>query len=371
MARTNLILALCTCAGAVPGFGIAQEGFLQKLSPTSEGAIKFGLFYDSVEQGTVSVAYDQKEIFGTDDHFILEAARSAHSTAVNVSSEDADIFESIWSRRFSFASKTYDANSSILRDFEFGSQDFGLSFSRPVAQNITVTISAGLSNLDFSDSADLPLSYVNSNVLQNDEIRTVFGKFSAKFVTLQGETLPMSGSALFASAEIGRASDIDYLLTRVAAEHFIPLKDRFFTRLRMGASAGFAQGDEFPFNKNSFAGGAGSVRGYTANSLGPFSQLENTGTDAAVGGRYALTTAAEFGMVFGPEKSVAAFVFLDAGNASDAKSDLKPSNLAKSRGIGLRWQSPLGPLEMSYAQAISPSNPNLTDEVQLSFGRVF
>jgi len=45
--------------------------------------------------------------------------------------------------------------------------------------------------------------------------------------------------------------------------------------------------------------------------------------------------------------------------------------LEHSRGIGIRWKSPLGPIDASYAKAINPSNPNLIEEFQISLGSFF
>ncbi|MCG2585036.1 autotransporter assembly complex family protein [Massilia sp. TS11] len=91
------------------------------------------------------------------------------------------------------------------------------------------------------------------------------------------------------------------------------------------------------------AGGDGSVRGYGYQQLGV-----RDGT-AIVGGRYLLVGSAEYQYWFDPPWGMA--VFYDAGNAGDVYKELKPR---AGYGVGLRWKSPVGPINVdaAYGQAI-------------------
>jgi translocation and assembly module TamA len=91
------------------------------------------------------------------------------------------------------------------------------------------------------------------------------------------------------------------------------------------------------------AGGDQSVRGYG------YQQLGVREGDAIVGGRYLLTGGAEYQYWFRPPWGVAFFV--DAGNAADKVKDLKPEF---GYGVGARWRSPVGPInvDLAYGQAV-------------------
>ena len=91
------------------------------------------------------------------------------------------------------------------------------------------------------------------------------------------------------------------------------------------------------------AGGDQSVRGYGYQQLGV--QEGN----AIVGGRYLLTAGAEYQYWFRPPWDVA--VFYDAGNAGDKFSDLHPKS---GYGVGARWRSPVGPInvDVAYGHAV-------------------
>jgi translocation and assembly module TamA len=70
---------------------------------------------------------------------------------------------------------------------------------------------------------------------------------------------------------------------------------------------------------------------------------------AITGGRYLLTASAEYQYWFKPPWGAA--VFVDAGNAADNFKDLKPK---VGYGVGARWRSPVGPInvDVAYGKAV-------------------
>jgi translocation and assembly module TamA len=90
------------------------------------------------------------------------------------------------------------------------------------------------------------------------------------------------------------------------------------------------------------AGGDQSVRGYAYQELGVKE------ASATVGGRYLATASVEYQYWFKPPWGAA--VFYDAGNAADRLSDLRPK---VGYGVGARWRSPAGPInvDVAYGQA--------------------
>jgi translocation and assembly module TamA len=91
------------------------------------------------------------------------------------------------------------------------------------------------------------------------------------------------------------------------------------------------------------AGGDQSVRGYAYQELG----VPVNG--ATTGGRYLATASAEYQYWFKP--SYGAAIFYDAGNAGDTVSALHPKS---GYGIGARWKSPVGPInvDVAYGHAV-------------------
>ncbi len=100
--------------------------------------------------------------------------------------------------------------------------------------------------------------------------------------------------------------------------------------------------DEIPSSIRYYAGGATSVRGYAYQSLGP------TNDDGdAIGARRLLVGSIEYEHYFGDRWGVA--LFADAGNALENFSD----DLEQGAGFGLRWKSPIGPVRIDLASAVS------------------
>lgn len=116
-------------------------------------------------------------------------------------------------------------------------------------------------------------------------------------------------------------------------------------RIIARGSIGSLSTDEFsqlPPSVRFFTGGSQSVRGYKYKSLGP----EDDSGDV-VGGRRLLVGSLEFDHALNDNWGVA--VFYDAGNAMEEFSD----DLEHGAGFGLRWKSPIGPVRIDLASALS------------------
>ncbi|TWI45324.1 translocation and assembly module TamA [Pseudoduganella flava] len=123
-----------------------------------------------------------------------------------------------------------------------------------------------------------------------------------------------------------------------------PLNARnlFIFRAELGALASSTK-NGVPATYLFRAGGDNSVRGYAYQELGV---QEGTAT---VGGRYLATASAEYQYWFRPTWGAA--VFYDAGNAADSLSDIHPKS---GYGIGARYKSPVGPInvDVAYGHAV-------------------
>ncbi len=102
-----------------------------------------------------------------------------------------------------------------------------------------------------------------------------------------------------------------------------------------------------PASQRFFAGGDQSVRGYAYNSLGP----ENA-EGKVIGGKHLLVGSVEYEQHI--MKKWSAAVFYDTGNALNRFSGA----LQQGAGFGIRWRSPVGPVRVDMAWALSkPDTP--------------
>ncbi len=141
-------------------------------------------------------------------------------------------------------------------------------------------------------------------------------------------------------------SDTNFLQIQGGIKAITPLgqRDRIISRGRLGSTLtdNFHQ---LPSSVRFFAGGAQSVRGYAYGSLGP---VDDSGK--VVGGKHLMSGSIEFEHSLNGKWGVA--VFYDGGNSINNISD----KLKRGAGFGLRWQSPVGPVRIDVATAVSDAD---------------
>lgn len=123
---------------------------------------------------------------------------------------------------------------------------------------------------------------------------------------------------------------------------------------------GIIQSNDYPrvpVTQRFFAGGDRSVRGYQYKDIAP----KNTDGDA-VGGRFLEVASVEYNYRFLDQWSAA--VFTDAGRAFNNYSD----GYSVGAGVGLRWQSPVGPFRIDIATPIDDPDNTSGVRVHLSLG---
>lgn len=132
------------------------------------------------------------------------------------------------------------------------------------------------------------------------------------------------------------------IYSKAAAYYPIGTRDTLIARGELGAVQAASRAgipSDFLFR----TGGDRSVRGYAYQSLGVHEG------DAIVGGRYLAVGSVEYDHWFLPNWGGA--VFYDRGNAADSPHALHP---VAGYGLGARWRSPIGPvnLDIAYGEAL-------------------
>jgi translocation and assembly module TamA len=164
-------------------------------------------------------------------------------------------------------------------------------------------------------------------------------------------TLQLAGGAKAA------LSDQDFIRAYAQYQHWFALSpvDQLILRGEAGYTiAPSREGipEDFLFR----AGGTRSVRGYAWQSLG--ARLG----EAVVGGRYLATGTAEYVRWLTP--SWGAAVFLDVGDAADAREELGAN---RGYGVGARWRTPAGPLAIDLAYGEGDRKVRLSFSVSVAF----
>lgn len=152
-------------------------------------------------------------------------------------------------------------------------------------------------------------------------------------------------------------SDQDFLRGYARLTWFQPLGERDGLILRGEAGAVLADSRRgIPTDYLFRTGGDQSVRGYAYQSIGvPAGQ-------AVVGGRWLAVGSAEYVHWFDEQWGGA--LFLDVGDATDEPDDFA---FRTGYGIGARWKSPVGPLNLDLARGVETGSVRLHFSASLVF----
>lgn len=190
--------------------------------------------------------------------------------------------------------------------------------------------------------------------------RAVSGNFHWLWRDLDSVLLPTAGTAWNLQAALGQtqsrtASDGGFGRAYARFSGYFPVGKTWYGASRVEAAQLFAhQNVGVPDPLLFRAGGDESVRGYAYRSLGPVK-------DGVVNsGRVLLTGSIELARPVSPRlASLWWATFLDAGQAADRWSDLRP---VYGYGVGVRWRSPAGPLrlDLAYGDALKKARLHLS-----------
>jgi translocation and assembly module TamA len=118
---------------------------------------------------------------------------------------------------------------------------------------------------------------------------------------------------------------------------------RFIGRTELGVTLADSV-DQVPASQRFFAGGDNSIRGWGLDVLGPKDKI----TNQTVGGRYLAVGSLEMERRIKGNWSGA--VFTDFGNAFDPDYI---SDWEQSAGLGIRYNTPIGPVRIDFAYALT------------------
>ncbi|TMJ18574.1 MAG: outer membrane protein assembly factor [Alphaproteobacteria bacterium] len=133
-------------------------------------------------------------------------------------------------------------------------------------------------------------------------------------------------------------------------------------RTRLGTIFG-ASRDRIAPSRRYYAGGGGSVRGYTFQALGPHDPV----FDDPIGGRSLLEFALEARIRFG---NFGIVPFVDAGNIADSSLP-GLGDLQFGAGLGVRYHTRFGPIRVDVGTPINPRSGDPRLAVYVSLGQAF
>ncbi len=198
---------------------------------------------------------------------------------------------------------------------------------------------------------------------------------------------PTRGYMTELSVEVAGLGGTEKFIKTIADyRHFFPLKWGivFTPHARIGYVSGYG-GKDVPLNERFFLGGINTIRGFETREVGPREQrnyfagydennnpiykLSDNDYDY-IGGEKMAYANLELLFPLIKDAQLKGLIFFDIGNAWGDDEDYF-SDLRYSVGVGIRWQSPLGPLRLEWGYNLDPYEYEDNSAFDFSIGKFF
>ena len=347
------------------------------------GSIQLGAGYSSTDKLTLSLGLSQDNIFGSGQSFSLNINTGKYDRTYALSSTDPYFTTSGISRTFYVSHSVLEPKSGQGGDYRVRSDAAGVSFGVPFSEKDTIHFGLGLERYAIRrNTTELPPSYQAYIDYYGNSAFGIPLSVGWSRDSRDSALVPTSGSLQRINAILSPGGDMRYAMATYKFQQFFPLSKNL--TLMFNADAGYGKGlscrkdasavNCFPFYKNFFVGGVGSIRGFEYGGIGPQEQDPVSNTVYSVGGNKMFNTNLE---VIAPfpgahnDKTLRLFAFLDAGNVYAPASTSADRRIRASAGFGLRWVSPMGPLSLSYGHPFRKQSTDKLQKFQFQMGTTF
>jgi len=338
----------------------------------STGSISLGGGYSDENGLFVNASYQERNAFGTGNDITLMYDNSEATTVYEFSFNNPYYTQSGISRQLEMHSRTNDATKTQTGGYIMQTDGLGINYGIPISDDRKIGIGAGVEKIILttdSNSAQVAQDFVAANGPENNLLRM---NLSWSQDTLNDYRFPTKGTLYKVSAEGGiPGGNLTYVKGSVDGSIYFPFSEKSTLRVRamVGYASAYADTTEVPFFKNFFAGGASSVRGFRARSLGP----RDTGiNNDPIGGPKMLNANMEYFFPFPgskeQESSMRLSLFLDAGMVYAANDQIDPAALRYSAGLAFTWFTPAFPIALSLGYPLNSQTGDELEPFQFSIG---
>jgi len=382
------------------------------------GSLNLSIGYSSSDGMIIGSSVSQNNFMGTGKKMSTSVNKTDAVTSLNLSFSNPYYTVDGISRGYSlFYSQTDFSELTSFSDYNTdtygGRTNFGFPINSRERLSFSVEASRTLMEAKTSGIPEEILGFIDN---QGDDFVEVTLGSSWSWTTLNRGLFPTAGAKQSLSVEATvPGSELEYFRVTYNAQKYFPISGDWTFRIRseVGFGGGYGDTEELPFFRNFRAGGVGSVRGYTTNTLGPKGVVKvNTSVDSDDSGViepdeetfewYAdnnrlggdLLTEASMELVFPlpfveDQRSMRSVLFVDMGNVFDTQCfALEPDSTGSSEhpscvegfevddlrvgaGVSLTWITAIGPLTFTFARALNSQTGDETEGFEFSLGQVF
>ena len=330
-----------------------------RLNPSQRKELQLRAGWGSYEQARVGFQWQHRSPWGRAHLYELEVKQSFKATSAEATYSVPQFFGT---ELTGYLNAEYDEREEL--SFDRRGQGVAMGTSMQLAESgIRLAVEYGYSQ-ENADRVDL-LSFDS----EEDAI-VASVSFRASLDRRDDFLAPSSGYSLFASIETAGqwlGGTVNFQKLEMGGSYHFALSDSVLVHVGLRGGALFTTGaaaDNIPFNERFFAGGENSVRGYRQGGASPL----DTGGGEVGSESYALLNLEFEQRVYSKLSTV---LFLDSVmNARDGFF-AGERELLSSIGLGLRYQTVVGPLRVEYGHNLNPRNSDSDGAVHFSIGFPF
>jgi translocation and assembly module TamA len=326
--------------------------------------IGFGVSYETILGAGVNASWIHRNLFGQAESLKLSAEVN-HIGQGAIPSDlgyafKADFLKPDWWMPGQDLTSSAQALREVLPAYTREAALLGVGFNQTVSPHLRLTygLSAEVSQI---------LKYGVTNYY-----KLVGAPLSFIWNQADSDTDPTKGYKLVANlapyADINHDNDLFAILKLVGTAYVDVSGGEGRSVIAGRAAFGTIPGGTnayIPPDKLFYAGGGGSVRGYTYQSAGPRDAFNNP-----LGGASLIETSLEFRQRIGKSFGVVAFV--DAGSAYlDTLPNIAENPLRVGAGLGLRYYTGFGPARLDVGLPLNKRDGDAAFGVYVSLGQAF
>ncbi|WP_333792807.1 outer membrane protein assembly factor BamA [Hyphomicrobium sp.] len=334
----------------------------------STGELSFGAGYSTAEGVIGDVSITERNLLGNGQFLRLRLAGSMERMQVDLSFTEPRFLDQNLSAGFDLFHKEVDYSREAGYDSKRtgGTVRLGFPLSEDLWMQTGYTLEYTSMDVDHRYIGNVS-KVVEDEYLNNSDALTSSIGTSLTYDRRNHPRNPTSGYYLQLATDMaGLGGDVQYVRVNGEGRAYYPITEKitFVGRLIGGHIEGWG-GDDIRLTDLYYRGGE-TIRGFDRAGFGP-RDMSSSRKDA-LGGRsyWAGTAEVRFPLPFVPDDlGLSGAVFADAGslwNANDRAKELAKegvidladdSSIRSSVGASIMWESPVGPIRMDFAKALT------------------
>ena len=349
-----------------------------KVKEAPTGNIQLGGGYGSYGGILLTVGVNDRNIFGSGINMGIQLEKSQLTQNYSFNISNPRMNDSDFSGNFSVYHSSYEYN-----DYTVNSQGITVGTGHRFTRHITGYIGYTYADTGYQDYASSVFDSYYSVFFESYAKSSV--TVSATFDNTDDYYLPREGMVAMQSFErSGIGGDADYFKSRTTFSAYRGLQEwlDFDLIARYKARYYYAEDKGYlPLAERFYMGGMRSVRGYESYSLAP-SYIDENGQRRRIGGTQTFSNNFELSAPLVPKAKMRLAAFYDWGWITGrvpthvAYNNVPTHGYSQditrsSYGLSLEWFSPMGPIQLIYANAIDPQPGDRTTHFEFTIGQRF